>query len=87
MQHKARMMLSKQTKNEHHYNTRRQKKCLYDQKMKHGLHFQTHSLSLTLDNAFASLGNNSDWGTLNLKLSRTECKFSERTCSVFQNKK
>jgi hypothetical protein len=87
MQHKAKTMPNKQIKNEHQYNTKRQKKSLCDQKMEHGLHFYTHSLSLTLNNAFASLGGGGYLGILKPKLSRVRFKFSERTCLIFQNKK
>jgi len=55
--------------------------------MKHGLHFYTFSLSLTLNNTFASVGSNGYLGTLNLKLLGIRCKFSKRTCSILQNKK
>jgi len=39
MQHKARMMPNKQTKNEHHYNTRRQKKIYVTKKWSMGFIF------------------------------------------------
>ncbi len=47
----------------------------------------TPSLSLPLNSASASLSDGGCLGTLNLKLSRTGCKFFERTCLVLQNKK
>ncbi len=56
-------------------------------KMKHGLHFYTDCLSLTLNNAFASLGDFNILRTVNPKLSWTGWKFSERTCPVLQKKK
>ncbi len=55
--------------------------------MKHGLHFYTRSLSLTLNNTFASLGNDNYLGTPNPKLLKTGCKFFKKTCLVLQNKK
>jgi hypothetical protein len=56
-------------------------------KMKHGLHFYTCSLSLTLNSAFTSLsgGLGGDClGTLNPKLLRIRCKFFEKTYPVLQ---
>ncbi len=50
------------------------------------LHFYTRSLSLTLNNTFASLGDNGCLGTLNPKLLKTSRKLSERTRLVLQNK-
>jgi hypothetical protein len=40
-----------------------------------------------LNNAFASLGDDDYLGTLNPKLSKIKCKFFEKTCPIFQNKK
>jgi hypothetical protein len=55
--------------------------------MKHELHYYTPFLSLTLNNASASLSDNGCLKTLNLKLSITRCKFFERTYLIFQNEK
>ncbi len=85
MQHKTRTMPSKQTKNEHHYITTRQKKKMWP-KNEAWASFLYTFLSLTLNNAFASLGGDDYLGTLNPKLSRIRCKFYERTCTVLQNK-
>jgi hypothetical protein len=49
--------------------------------------FYTVSLFLTLNNAFASLGNSNFLRTLNPKLPWTGWKFFERTCPVLQKKK
>jgi len=49
--------------------------------------FYTLFLSLTLNNASASLGGNGCLRTLNPKLPRTRCKFFERTCPVLQKNK
>ncbi len=54
--------------------------------MKLMLHFYTVSLSLTLNNASASLSNGDCLGTLNLKLPITGWKVFERTYLVFQKK-
>jgi hypothetical protein len=55
--------------------------------MKLGLHFNSLSLSLTLNNASTSLDGNGYVRTLNLKLSQTGRKFYEKTYLVIQNKK
>jgi hypothetical protein len=55
--------------------------------MKHGFHYYTCFLSPTLNNTSTSLGGDDYLGTLNPKLSRTKCKFSEGTCLILQNKK
>ncbi len=55
--------------------------------MKHELHFYAHSLSLTLNNAFASPGNGNCLGTLKPKLPKTIWKFFKRTYPILQNKK
>jgi hypothetical protein len=44
--------------------------------MKHGFHFYTPFLSLTLNSASTSLSDGGCLRTLNLKLLRTGCKFS-----------
>jgi hypothetical protein len=86
MQHKARA-----TRNKHKWTllittTLENKKKLWP-KMKHGFHFYTTFLSLTLNNASVSLNNGGYLGTLNLILLRSKCKFSEKTYLVLQNKK
>jgi hypothetical protein len=55
--------------------------------MKLGFHFNSFSLSLTLNNASTSLDGNGYLGTLNLKLLQIGWKFYEGTYLVFQNKK
>jgi hypothetical protein len=55
--------------------------------MKHGLHFYTCYLSLTLNNALTSLGNNGCLGTLNLKLQKLKDKVSKKTYPILKNKK
>jgi hypothetical protein len=55
-----------------HYNNRRQKN-VFVTKNEARLHFYTTSLSLTLNNTFASLSDGGCLGTLNLKPSRTGC--------------
>jgi hypothetical protein len=54
--------------------------------MKHGLHFYTCSLSLSLNNASTSLSNDGYLGTLNLKLPRTRCKFWENLSNSTKKK-
>jgi hypothetical protein len=73
MQHKAKAT-SKQTQM-NILITLEDKKKLWP-KMKHGFHFYTPFLSLTLNSASTSLSDGGCLRTLNLKLLRTGCKFS-----------